>query len=166
MSNDEPFFFPFLHSAYQECMNFAKIGDGPCHYHWNEICAGVRDSRPFNLHSEKWFEGYPVKSTLFFSGCQKHLRFSRAWHPFFFWFTISNPDFSQVATLGNLRWFCHPEKNGVDFTGYPSNHFEGCRLNRRLCLLHSYLNQSQINTVKCPISHCIFAVFFTLKKYL
>ena len=34
-------FFPFLHSAYQECMNFAKIGDGPCYYHWNEICAGV-----------------------------------------------------------------------------------------------------------------------------
>ena len=27
---------------------------------------------------------YPVKSTLFFSGWQKHLRFSRAWHPFFF----------------------------------------------------------------------------------
>ena len=25
--------FPFLHSAYQECMNFAKIGDGPCYYH-------------------------------------------------------------------------------------------------------------------------------------
>ena len=31
-------FFPFLHSA---CMNFAKIGYGPCYYHWIEICAGV-----------------------------------------------------------------------------------------------------------------------------
>ena len=39
--------------------------------------------RPFNLHPKKWFEGYPVKSTLFISGRQKHLRFSRAWHPFF-----------------------------------------------------------------------------------
>ena len=27
----------------------------------------------FNLHPEKWFEGYPVKSTQFFLGC--HLRF-------------------------------------------------------------------------------------------
>ena len=35
------------------------------------------DSRPFNLHPGKWFEGYSVKSTLFFSGWQKHLRFSR-----------------------------------------------------------------------------------------
>ena len=26
---------------------------------------------PFNLHSEKWFEGYHVKSILFFSGWQK-----------------------------------------------------------------------------------------------
>ena len=31
--------------------------------------------------------------------------------------------------LENLRCFCHPEKNKVDFTGYPSNHFSGCRLN-------------------------------------
>ena len=81
--------------------------------------------RPFNLHPEKWFEGYPVKSTLFFSGWQKHLRFSRAWHPFFFWFTLWNPAFSHVAS--------HPEKNRVDFTGYPSNHFPGCRLNGRIC---------------------------------
>ena len=26
-------------------------------------------NRPFNLHPEKWFEGYPVKSTLIFIGC-------------------------------------------------------------------------------------------------
>ena len=34
-------FHPFLHSTYQECMIFARIGDGPCYYHWNEIYAGV-----------------------------------------------------------------------------------------------------------------------------
>ena len=39
MSND--FFFQFLQSAYQECMNFTQIGDGPCYYHWNEICDGL-----------------------------------------------------------------------------------------------------------------------------
>ena len=77
---------------------------------------------PFNLHPEKWF----------FSGCQKHLSFSRAWHPFVFCFTLWNPAFSQVSTLENLRCFCHHEKNKVDFTGYPSNHFPGCRLNGRL----------------------------------
>ena len=38
--------------------------------------------------------------------------------PIFFWFTLWNPAFSQVATLENLRCFCHPEKNRVDFTGY------------------------------------------------
>ena len=32
---------------------------------------------PFNLHPWKSFEGYRVKSALFFSGWQKHLRFSR-----------------------------------------------------------------------------------------
>ena len=34
-------FHPILHSTHQECMVFARIGDGPCHYHWNEIYAGV-----------------------------------------------------------------------------------------------------------------------------
>ena len=32
---------PFLHSTYQECKIFARIGDDPCYYHWNEIYAGV-----------------------------------------------------------------------------------------------------------------------------
>ena len=32
---------------------------------------------PFNLHPEKKYKGCPVKFTLFFSGWQKHLRFSR-----------------------------------------------------------------------------------------
>ena len=31
------------------------------------------------------------------------------------------------ATLKNLR--CHPIKIWVDFIGYPSNHFSGCKLN-------------------------------------
>ena len=34
-------FHPFLDSTYQKWMIFAKIGDGPCYYHWNEDCAGV-----------------------------------------------------------------------------------------------------------------------------
>ena len=38
---------------------------------------------PSDMHPEKWFEGYPVKYILFFLGRQKHLRFSRALHPFF-----------------------------------------------------------------------------------
>ena len=110
---------------------------------WTDIC-------PFNLHPWKWFEGYPVKSTLFFLGWQKHLRFSRAWHPFFFWFTLWNPAFSQVATLENLRCFCHPEKNRADFTGYPPNHFSGCRLNRRVsanicfCLIFFFLSFKEL----------------------
>ena len=32
MSND---------STHQECMVFARIGHGPCYYHWNEIFADV-----------------------------------------------------------------------------------------------------------------------------
>ena len=38
-------FHPFLDYAYQECMIFARIGDGPCYYHWKEICAGVTSQR-------------------------------------------------------------------------------------------------------------------------
>ena len=34
-------FHPFLDSTYQEWMIFAKIGDGPCYYLWNEVCTGV-----------------------------------------------------------------------------------------------------------------------------
>ena len=50
---------------------------------------------------------------------------------FFTWFSLWNPDFSQVATLENLRCFYHPEKNRADFAVYPSNHFPVCRLNGR-----------------------------------
>ena len=32
----------FSDSKHQECMIFARIGHGPCYYHWNEILAGVR----------------------------------------------------------------------------------------------------------------------------
>ena len=31
----------FSDSTHQECMIFARIGNGPCYCHWNEICAGV-----------------------------------------------------------------------------------------------------------------------------
>ena len=34
--------------------------------------------------------------------------------------------------------FWHPEKNRVDFTGYPSNHFQGCSLNWRVSSLLLY----------------------------
>ena len=37
---------------------------------WNDLAINIH---PFNLHPEKWFEGYPVKSTQLFIGC--HLRF-------------------------------------------------------------------------------------------
>ena len=33
MANDEPKIHPFLESTYQNCMIFAKIGDGPCNYY-------------------------------------------------------------------------------------------------------------------------------------
>ena len=41
MSKDENKFQPIFHSTHQECMIFARIGHGPCYYHWNEIFAGV-----------------------------------------------------------------------------------------------------------------------------
>ena len=99
---------------------------------------------PFNLHPWKWFEGYLVKSALFFSGWQKQLRFSRVatWEKkwaivvqkekrpgcfFSFWITMTLKKIWCHA-LENLRCSCHPEKNRADFTGYPSNHFQGCRL--------------------------------------
>ena len=72
----------------------------------------------------------PCKIYPYFS--RVHSDFSRVLTWFFFWFTLWNPAFSQVATRKNLRCFCHPEKNRVDFTGYPSNHFSGCRLNGRI----------------------------------
>ena len=31
----------FSDSTHQECIIFARIGHGPCYYHWNEIFAGV-----------------------------------------------------------------------------------------------------------------------------
>ena len=40
MSNDE-ISTHFSDFTYQECMIFARIGHGPCYYHWNEIYAGV-----------------------------------------------------------------------------------------------------------------------------
>ena len=49
----------------------------------SRICKNSIHISLFNLHPEKWFDGYHINSTLFFSGWQKHLRFSRALHPFF-----------------------------------------------------------------------------------
>ena len=37
----------------------------------------IKVIRPFNLHPEKWFEGYPVKSTLQKLPCKIYADFSR-----------------------------------------------------------------------------------------
>ena len=74
----------------------------------------VVDTRPFNLHPEKWFDGYPVKSTQICIGY--HLRFFRiasnqiffevlTW--FFFWFW--HPNFSSYHSEKNLG--SYPKKN-------------------------------------------------------
>ena len=56
-------------------------------------------NRPFNLHPEKWFEGYPVKSTQIFSGCSPD---------FFLFYKYDTQLFSG----------CPPEKKiWGDFTG-------------------------------------------------
>ena len=42
------------------------------------------------------------------------------------------PNFFQAATLKKMCVKNEPIKIWVDFTGYPSNHFSGCRLNGRM----------------------------------
>ena len=83
---------------------------------------------PFSLHPWKWFEGYPVKSALFFSRWQKHLRFSRVatWEKkwaivvqkekmpgcfFSFWIKIALKK-NGCHALENLRCFWHLKKIG------------------------------------------------------
>jgi hypothetical protein len=41
----------------------------------------------------------------------------------------NDPEKNGCHALENLSFFCYLEKNRGDFTGYPSNHFQGCRLN-------------------------------------
>ena len=52
-------------------------------YGGQQNCPNPRsnNNQPFNLHPEKWFEGYPVKSTLFFQGVKTTMAH------IFFWFT-------------------------------------------------------------------------------
>ena len=79
---------------------------------------------PFNLHPQKWFEGYTVKSTHIFLGCS----------PNSFWFISMTPNFLQAAALKKF-WVeatlkksqVAPFKNLGRF--YRVNHFSGCRLN-------------------------------------
>ena len=52
-----------------------------------------------------------------------------------------SPAFPKVATLENLRCFNNPEKR-VDFTGYPSNHFPGCRLDGQMLAIVGGYNNS------------------------
>ena len=61
----------------------------------------------------------------------------------------SGDSFSKSANFGLSKWifyvknykisgaFATLKKNKVDFTAYPSNHFPGCRLNGRICLIRS-----------------------------
>ena len=86
------------------------------------------------------FGGYPVKSTQIFIG--GHLRFFRVTFTRIFsgcspeFFLINKYETQFFSSCGwleakkNIRW--HPKKIWVDFTGYPYNHFSGCRLNKRL----------------------------------
>ena len=59
--------------------------------------------------------------------------------------------------LENLRCFCHPEKNRVDFAGYPLNHFSGCRLNGWL-YVEVCMNYDGYGNQDCPQRAMIFAV--------
>ena len=47
----------FSDSTHQECMIFARIGHGPCYYHWNDIFAGVysREFKPALLIRKSTF---------------------------------------------------------------------------------------------------------------
>ena len=40
----------FSDSTHQECMIFARIGNGPCYHHWTEIFAGVYDLSTVAAH--------------------------------------------------------------------------------------------------------------------
>ena len=82
--------------------------------------------------------------------------------PIFFWFTLWNPAFSQVATLENLGCFCHREKNRVDFTGCPSNHFPGCRLNGRMSTAVLLPSQNFLNLLYCCDQDILFLYFTPL----
>ena len=77
----------------------------------------LENKPPFNLHPWKWFEGYPVKSTPLFSRWQKHLRFFRSWHPFFFKVIVIQKEkkqpglFSFWTSMTHLFFLgCHPRK--------------------------------------------------------
>ena len=114
---------------HRQVESFSMGDKGPCKEEKDR-----KLSRPLNLHPEKLVEGYLVKSTLFFSGWQKHLRFFLGWQPEKkAVFHKVNQKKNGCHALKSLRCFCHPEKNRVDFTGCPSNHFSGIRLNGQLC---------------------------------
>ena len=80
------------------------------------------NTRLFNWHPGKWFEGYSWKSTPFFSGWQKHLRFSKAWHPFFL----------ALPYAPEKKWAPCPKKSHEKkgrFYRAPFIFYSGCRLN-------------------------------------
>ena len=68
----------------------------------------------------------------------------------------SSPVLKDIDLQGPLAhysavWWRHPIKIWVDFTGYLSNHFWGCRLNGQLC---SKLTWPDKKYTKCSTVHC------------
>ena len=90
------------------------------------LCLRPKASEKKNLHPEEWLGGDPVKRTLIFIGC--HLRFFRVASTRFFFKVAAWKKLVVILTnQKKIRW--HPLNFWVDFIGYPSNHFSGCRLN-------------------------------------
>ena len=87
----------------------------------------MKDYLPFNLHPEKWFEGYPVKSTQIFYRVPPHSDFYRVLTWFFFSdLQVWNPAFFKLPPWKKLGR-SYPKKSS-DSTLEKS----GCRLNGRL----------------------------------
>ena len=71
------------------------------------------DSHPFNLHTEKWFEGYSLNSTQIFIGC--HLRF--------FWFISTFQNFFKMPTVKKIWVEATLKKSQVAASDRPNVRF-------------------------------------------
>ena len=89
--------------------------------------------RLFNVHSH--FSRVPPHTLIFLGCCLKF--FQCSFCPFFFqmaaWkkarFHTCKSEKKSSEYHRKIRAWWHPIKIWVDFTGHPSNHFSGCRLN-------------------------------------
>ena len=92
----------FLYSTYQDCMIFAKIGDGSCWYLWNEICAGVVLEKNIKMHSKNWAS----MVFLFWMNGRSHVFFELSSTLMFFWpiciSSILNQDWSKFSHSATL----------------------------------------------------------------